>query len=317
MPSDAFAWLRDWIQGTANTSTEEPFLAESHAHLQAPHDGSDALKADEDLEGLFTGFDWDLSPRGSPENATIGINPMDTLLFPQPCSGQVYTSAHKHGKSLQHLLPHAEPSSAVSSGYSPHSALSSAVSPWAAAVNPYQAYHASWFYKYSTTSPSLVALHSVTNDPAPGLQYAGQRRNNHYINYGNGDDDVDTRAPHTPRSRKPNSSTHRDAIRLCVNRRYKPKEPATYSYGCKLCDAWFSRNSDRRRHMRTGCANGQQKEWQCPLCLKMYSRIDSRARHCQSLHDMSYKDAVALTLRRTANMVTGASEGSHASPDED
>lgn len=67
MPSDAFAWLRDWIQGTANTSTEEPFLAESHAHLQAPHDGSDALKADEDLEGLFTGFDWDLSPRGSPE----------------------------------------------------------------------------------------------------------------------------------------------------------------------------------------------------------------------------------------------------------
>lgn len=67
MSSDAFADLRAWLQGTTNTSTEEEaFLTASPALHQEPH-ASDAPEGDEDLEGLFADFNWDLSSHGFPE----------------------------------------------------------------------------------------------------------------------------------------------------------------------------------------------------------------------------------------------------------
>lgn len=67
MSSDAFTDLRAWLQGTANTTTEEePFLTANPVPHQGPH-ASDAPEGDEDLEGLFAGFNWDLSSHGLPE----------------------------------------------------------------------------------------------------------------------------------------------------------------------------------------------------------------------------------------------------------
>ncbi|KAF9803588.1 hypothetical protein IEO21_09631 [Rhodonia placenta] len=304
MSSDAFAELRAWLQGTASTSTEESFLTASPAHRQEPHDRADAPKGDEDLEGLFANFNWDLSSHALPEplsfedlsqkDATIGINPMDTLLQPQPCSVQAHTPTHGHGQFVEYPLSQAEHPSAVPSAFAPYGALSSAIGPWAAPLDPYQAYYESWLYRWYTTSPPRVALHSVTSDPTPGLQHAGQViGNTHYTNGGNSDDVID--AP-TPRARRKmaRSGTRKNAIRLFVARRSKLRKPTSYNYECGHCDAWFTRIYDRQRHMQTGCAKGEQKEWQCPLCFKMYSRIDSRARHCQSLHNMSYNDACVL-----------------------
>ncbi|EED78226.1 predicted protein [Postia placenta Mad-698-R] len=92
MSSDAFTWLGDWLQGSTSTSAEEEIsLTATPATCQEHHNESDAPGCDGDLEGLFTDFDWDLSPRGSREppssedlatkEATIGINPMDSLLW--------------------------------------------------------------------------------------------------------------------------------------------------------------------------------------------------------------------------------------------
>lgn len=89
--------------------------------------------------------------------------------------------------------------------------------------------------------------------------------------------------PHTPRPKKPRFRVHSNDIRLYVNRRPKQRKPAAYNYECEHCEAWFSRSSERRRHMRTGCANGKQKKQQCPLCLKMYSH-ERHATQCTICH---------------------------------
>lgn len=133
MPSDAFAGLRAWLQWTANISSEEePFLTASPAPSQEPHDGSDVPEGDEDLEGLFTDFSWDTSAHGSPEvwrrvflclhtpsnvlsvyptlssfpmNATIGINPMDTLLHLK-LPGDKNTRPHMNTANSQNTRHH-------------------------------------------------------------------------------------------------------------------------------------------------------------------------------------------------------------------
>ncbi|KAF9802490.1 hypothetical protein IEO21_09890 [Rhodonia placenta] len=318
MSSDAFTDLRAWLQGTANTTTEEePFLTANPVPHQGPH-ASDAPEGDEDLEGLFAGFNWDLSSHGLPEpsspedltlrNAAIEISPADTLLQPQPPSGQGHTRAQRHGQFVPHPLPQADHPFTVPFNYAPYGALLSATGPWVTPVDPYQAYYASRLYQCYTAHPSHVALHSVTSDSAPGRRYAGQEAvNTNYIDYANGDV-VYTPAPRAPRSKRPRSGTRKDVIRLYVNRRSKPQEPAAYNYKCEHCDAWFSRSSDRRRHIRNGCANGEQKEWECPLCFKVYSRNDARGRHCRDLHGMSYKEAVALALQRTTNIYVSSEE---------
>ncbi|EED78679.1 predicted protein [Postia placenta Mad-698-R] len=293
MSSDAFADLRAWLQGTTNTSTEEEaFLTASPALHQEPH-ASDAPEGDEDLEGLFADFNWDLSSHGFPEpssskeltpgNAAIGISPVDTVLQPETSSGRGCTPAQRHGQVVEHPLQ-ADYPSAVPFNYAPCGALLPAEGPWEAPVDSLQACYTNWLYQCYIAQPSHVALHSVTSDPIPGLRYAGKvRENTNYIDYAN-DNVVDTPAPRAPRSRRPRSGTRRDVIRLYVNRRSKPQEPAAYNYKCEHCDAWFSRSSDRRRHIRNGCANGEQKEWECPLCFKVYSRNDARGRHCRDLH---------------------------------
>ncbi|EED81964.1 predicted protein [Postia placenta Mad-698-R] len=120
--------------------------------------------------------------------------------------------------------------------------------------------------------------HGITTAPTPGLHY--------------GDNVAYAPALRAPRTKKLRSQTL--AKRLHVIRRPRLREPVAYNYKCGRCEAWFTRSSERHRHMRSGCANGQQKEWRCPLCLKMYSRSDSRGRHCNTQHHMSYKDAIEL-----------------------
>lgn len=155
--------------------------------------------------------------------------------------------------------------------------------------------------------------HGITTAPTPGLQHVGQVASyNSYINDSYGDNVAYAPALRAPRTKKLSSQIL--ARRLHVIRRPRFREPVAYNYKCGRCEAWFTRSSERHRHIQSGCVNGQQKEWQCPLCLKMYSRSDSRGRHCDTQHHMSYKDAIELVR---AHSTISEREGVPVPPDND
>ncbi|EED79946.1 predicted protein [Postia placenta Mad-698-R] len=317
MASDTSTRLCDFHKRSTHTNLEEgtKFTAILVHHKDAP-------EGHEELEGVFPDCNWTVPEHPgstclSPESPTLGIRPMDTpWLQPSTSSEHRHRLVHEDGQFVQYALPQAENLFAIPFNYAPYGAQFPTIRPWATPVDLHQT-HSTWLSQCYAAYLSHVAPHNVTSAPAPGLQYAGQASEfTSYINY---DDNVDAPVPvpRAPRVKKPRSHTRTDVIRLCVHRRSNLREPAAYNYKCGHCEAWFSRACQRQRRMRTGCANGEQKEWQCPLCLKMYSRTDSRARHCRNLHHISYEDALVLVRKRMADIVTSAKEGSFEPPAED
>ncbi|OSX63315.1 hypothetical protein POSPLADRAFT_1139007 [Postia placenta MAD-698-R-SB12] len=182
------------------------------------------------------------------------------------------------------------------------------------AVTPATLMH--WYTMGYNTGVALhgphVAPYGVTSAPMTGLPYVGQTTDyNDYINGGLGS--TTAHAANTPRPRKKVRTRFRQSH---VVRKPRTWTPVALNYQCSHCHAWFSRSGVRDRHMTTGCTKGKQQECQCPICLKMYSRTDSRGRHCHSQHGMSYQDAVEWAEERLSDRDASVDEGSPAQPND-